>query len=90
MCIVAHLTSVPVLDLKTVCRGMTVVTCADMIDDQQGCTLIAEQFARGANTAQAASALVSAAYHKGSCDNISVLVMRIRRRQPGDVNVGAG
>ncbi len=59
-----------------------------MVDDQQGCTLIAEQFARGSNTAQAAAALVSAAYHKGSCDNISVLVVRMRRRQPGDASSG--
>lgn len=33
---------------------------------------------------QAAAALVSAAYQKGSCDNISVLVVRVRKRQPGD------
>jgi hypothetical protein len=58
---------------------------ADMVDDMTGCNIIADQFARGNNTTQAAAALVSAAYQKGSCDNISVLVVRLRRRQPGDV-----
>jgi hypothetical protein len=58
---------------------------ADMVDDVTGCNIIADQFARGSNTTQAAAALVSAAYQKGSCDNISVLVVRLRRRQPGDV-----
>ncbi len=61
-----------------------------MVDDQQGCQLIAEQFARGGNAGQAAAALVSAAYHKGSCDNISVMVVRMRRRQPGDASGGPG
>ncbi|KAL6754068.1 phosphatase 2C-like domain-containing protein [Haematococcus lacustris] len=56
----------------------------DMVDDALGCNVIAEQLHKGCNTTQAAAALVSAAYQKGSCDNISVLLVRIRRRQPGD------
>ncbi len=57
---------------------------ADMVDDMMGCNIVGDQLARGSNATQAAAALVSAAYQKGSCDNISVLVVRIRRRQPGD------
>lgn len=56
----------------------------DMVDDATGCAIVSEQFARGMNTTQAAAALVSAAYKKGSCDNISVLVVRVKRRQAGD------
>ena len=51
-----------------------------MVDDATGCQVIAEQLARGQTTSQAAAALVSAAYQKGSSDNISVIVVRLRRR----------
>ncbi|KAJ9532759.1 hypothetical protein QJQ45_010878 [Haematococcus lacustris] len=57
---------------------------ADMVDDALGCNVIAEQLQKGCNTTQASAALVSAAYQKGSCDNISVLLVRISQRQPGD------
>mmetsp|Transcript_7854 Transcript_7854/g.13503 ORF Transcript_7854/g.13503 Transcript_7854/m.13503 type:complete len:475 (+) Transcript_7854:108-1532(+) len=58
----------------------------DMVDDQAGCAVVAEQLSRGASPAQAAASLVSFAYQKGSCDNISVMVVRLRRRQVGGLS----
>lgn len=52
----------------------------DMVDDLTGCQVVADQLARGSSTSQAAQALVSTAYQKGSSDNISVVVVKLRRR----------
>mmetsp|Transcript_37253 Transcript_37253/g.82877 ORF Transcript_37253/g.82877 Transcript_37253/m.82877 type:complete len:468 (+) Transcript_37253:278-1681(+) len=52
----------------------------DLIDDNTGCTIVADQLARGCNAAQAAAALVNAAYQQGSSDNISAVVMRFKKR----------
>eukprot|EP00798_Chlamydomonas_sp_ICE-L_P011398 gene11398-12098_t len=53
----------------------------DIIEDAAGCLIVKEQLSRGASAAQAAAALVQAAYQQGSADNISAVVICIGRRR---------
>eukprot|EP00798_Chlamydomonas_sp_ICE-L_P028039 gene28039-31140_t len=52
----------------------------DIIEDAAGCAIVNEQLSRGSNVTQAAAALVNAAYHQGSADNITAMVIRLSRR----------
>ncbi|GAX72575.1 hypothetical protein CEUSTIGMA_g31.t1 [Chlamydomonas eustigma] len=52
----------------------------DMIEDTTGCAVVNDVLSRGGSSAQAADALVRAAYQAGSGDNISAVVLRLRKR----------
>ncbi|KAG1668651.1 hypothetical protein FOA52_001256 [Chlamydomonas sp. UWO 241] len=52
----------------------------DVIDDTAGCQIVADCLARGQSSEKAALALCNAAFQQGSSDNISAIVIRLRRR----------